>query len=82
MDAKKIGIMYIIVAFLMLLRGGSDAALIRVQQATSVGSSHGIISSSTFQQVFSAHGTIMIFFVAMGFMFGIINLILPVMLGR
>ncbi len=81
MDAKKIGIMYIIVAFLMLLRGGSDAALIRVQQATSVGSSHGIISSSTFKQVFSAHGTIMIFFVAMGFMFGIINLILPVMLG-
>ncbi|MHB1864730.1 MAG: cbb3-type cytochrome c oxidase subunit I [Candidatus Saccharimonadales bacterium] len=81
LDAKKIGIMYIIVAILMLLRGGSDAALLRAQQATSVGSSHGIISANTFQQIFSAHGTIMIFFVGMGLMFGIINLVLPVMLG-
>lgn len=81
LDAKKIGIMYIIVAILMLLRGGSDAALIRAQQATSVGKAHGIVSSSTFQQIFSAHGTIMIFFVGMGLIFGIINLVLPVMLG-
>lgn len=78
---KKIGVMYITAATLMLLRGGADAGLIRLQQATSVGSSHGIVSSSTFQQIFSAHGTIMIFFVGMGFMFGIINLILPQMLG-
>jgi cytochrome o ubiquinol oxidase subunit 1 len=55
--------------------------LLRAQQATSVGSSHGVISADTFQQVFSAHGTIMIFFVAMGLMFGLINLVLPQMLG-
>ena len=81
LDPKKIGVMYLIVAFLMLLRGLSDAILIRAQQATSVGAAHGIISSDTFQQVFSAHGTIMIFFAAMGLMFGLINLVLPLQLG-
>jgi cytochrome o ubiquinol oxidase subunit 1 len=80
-DPKKIGVMYIVVAGLMLLRGLSDAILIRAQQATSSGSSHGIISSDQFQQIFSAHGTIMIFFVAMGLMFGLINLIVPLQLG-
>jgi cytochrome o ubiquinol oxidase subunit 1 len=80
-DPKRIGIMYLIVAGAMLLRGFADVLLLRVQQATSVGSSHGIISSNTFQQVFSAHGTIMIFFVAMGLMFGIINLVIPLLIG-
>jgi cytochrome o ubiquinol oxidase subunit I len=78
---KKIGVMYIIVATLMLLRGGSDALMMRAQQATSVGASHGVLPAGMFQQVFSAHGTIMIFFVAMGFMFGLINLVLPQQLG-
>ncbi len=78
---KRIGVMYIIVATLMLVRGGTDALMMRAQQATSVGVHQGVLSASTFQQVFSAHGTIMIFFVAMGFMFGIINLVLPQMLG-
>lgn len=78
---KRIGVMYLIVAGLMLLRGGADALMMRAQQATSVGVSHGVLSASTFQQVFSAHGTIMIFFVAMGFMFGLINLVLPLQLG-
>lgn len=81
LDPKKIGVMYIIVAVLMLLRGVSDALMMRAQQATSVGASHGPLSSDTFQQVFSAHGTIMIFFVAMGLMFGLINLILPLQIG-
>ena len=80
-DHKKIGVMYIIVAVLMLIRGGVDALMLRTQQATSVGAHHGIMSSSMFAQVFSAHGTIMIFFAAMGLMFGIINLILPLQLG-
>jgi cytochrome o ubiquinol oxidase subunit I len=80
-DPKKIGVMYLIVAGLMLLRGGVDAVMMRAQQATSVGPSHGFLNSDHFQQVFSAHGTIMIFFVAMGFMFGLINLILPLQLG-
>lgn len=81
LDPKKIGVMYIFVAILMLLRGLSDAAMIRGQQATSVGSSQGLISPDTFQQVFSAHGSIMIFFVAMGLMFGLMNLIVPLQIG-
>jgi len=80
-DPKKIGVMYIVVATLMLLRGGVDALMMRAQQAVSVGNNHGFLTSDHFQQVFSAHGTIMIFFVAMGFMFGLINLILPLQLG-
>jgi len=80
-DPKKIGVMYIIVALVMLLRGAADAMMIRAQQATSVGDSSGILSSETFQQVFTAHGTIMIFFAAMGLMFGLINLIVPLQIG-
>jgi len=80
-DHKKIGIMYIIIAMVMLLRGLADALMMRAQQALSAGDAHGIIDSDHFQQVFSAHGTIMIFFVAMGLMFGLINLVLPQMLG-
>ena len=81
-DPKRIGIMYIIVSVLMLLRAGSDALMMRAQQATSVGTHTGPFSPDTFQQVFSAHGTIMIFFVAMGLMFGLINLVLPQQLGN
>jgi cytochrome o ubiquinol oxidase subunit 1 len=81
LDPKKIGVMYIIIALVMLLRGIFDVMLIRTQQATSVGASHGILDSNHFQQIFSAHGTIMIFFVAMGLMFGLINLILPLQIG-
>jgi len=80
-DHKKIGVMYIIVAALMGLRGVTDAIMMRAQQATSVGNAHGFLSSDQFQQVFSAHGTIMIFFLAMGLMFGLINLILPLQIG-
>jgi cytochrome o ubiquinol oxidase subunit 1 len=81
LDPKKIGVMYIVIALVMLLRGVADALLLRTQQATSVGASHGILSSDHFQQIFSAHGTIMIFFVAMGLMFGLINLIVPLQIG-
>lgn len=81
LDPKKIGVMYIIIASVMLLRGVADAALLRAQQATAVGNAHGVLSSDHFQQIFSAHGTIMIFFVAMGFMFGLINLIVPLQIG-
>lgn len=81
LDPKKIGTMYLIVATVMLLRGFADVILMRVQQALSVGSSHGIVSSDTFQQIFSAHGSIMIFFVAMGLMFGLINLVVPLQIG-
>lgn len=81
LDPKRIGIMYIGVAVVMLARGGVDALLLRAQQATSVGASQGIISAAHFQEIFSAHGSIMIFFVAMGLMFGLINLIVPLQIG-
>lgn len=81
LDAKKIGIMYGIVSLTMLLRGVFDTMMLRAQQAlvnTEIGS---VVSTDTFQQVFTAHGTIMIFFVAMGLMFALINIILPLQLG-
>lgn len=80
LDAKKIGVMYIIVALLMLLRGGADAAMLRLQTALA---QSGIqpFTTDTFQQVFTAHGTIMIFFVAMGLAFGLINCVLPLLIG-
>jgi cytochrome o ubiquinol oxidase subunit 1 len=81
LDPKRIGVMYIVVAMLMLLRGLSDALMIRTQQAVSVGASQGIIGADQFQQVVSAHGTIMIFFAAMGLMFGLINMVLPLQIG-
>jgi len=81
LDPKKIGVMYLLVATGMLLRGVMDAAMLRGQQALSSGANQGFLDSSHFQQIFSAHGTIMIFFVAMGFMFGLINLILPLQIG-
>jgi len=80
-DPKKIGVMYIVVAAIMGIRGITDAAMLRAQQATSVGAHHGFLSADHFQQIFSAHGTIMIFFVAMGLMFGLINLIVPLQIG-
>jgi cytochrome o ubiquinol oxidase subunit 1 len=81
LDPKKIGVMYIIVAVIMLLRALSDALMMRAQQATSVGASHGFLNSDHFQQIFTAHGTIMIFFVAMGLLFGLVNLVVPLQLG-
>lgn len=81
LDAKKIGIMYLVVAVIMLLRGLADVAMLRTQQALFATDPGGPISSDTFQQIFSAHGTIMIFFVAMGLVFGLINLIVPLQIG-
>jgi len=80
-DPKKIGIMYFLVAGFMLLRGGLDAIMIWLQQALSSGSSHGYLSSDHFQQIFTAHGNIMVFFVAMAFIFGLINYIVPLQIG-
>lgn len=79
-DHKKIGIAYIVVSFIMLVRGFADALMLKGQQAVASGSG-GFLSADHFQQIFSAHGTLMIFFVAMGLMFGIINVVLPLQLG-
>lgn len=80
-DPKKIGIMYIVVSLIMFMKGFVDALMMRAQQVLSVGEAHGFLSASHFQEVFSAHGSTMIFFVAMGFMFGIMNLIIPLQIG-
>ncbi len=80
-DPKKIGIMYIVVVLIMFFKGFTDALMMRLQQALSVGDSHGFISSTHSQEVFSAHGTTMIFFVAMGALFGLLNLIIPLQIG-
>ena len=80
-DHKKIGIMYMILAFIMLLRGFADAIMMRSQQALSYGSNMGYLPPEHFDQVFSAHGTIMIFFMAMPFIIGLMNCILPLQIG-
>lgn len=80
-DHKKIGIMYIMLAFIMLLRGFADAMMMRLQQAMAVGESAGYLPPEHYNQIFTAHGVIMIFFMAMPFMFGLINLILPLQIG-
>ncbi len=80
-DHKKIGIMYILLATVMLLRGFSDALLMRSQQALAAGTSQGYLPPEHYDQIFTAHGVIMIFFVAMPFMFGLMNMILPLQIG-
>ncbi len=80
-DHKKIGIMYIIFALIMLLRGFADGIMMRAQQAMAIGEGQGFMDAHHFDQIFSAHGTIMIIFVAMPFLFGLMNLIIPQQIG-
>lgn len=80
-DPKRIGIMYIVVAALMLFRGALDAIMIWVQQSLSVGASHGYLTGPHFQQIFTAHGDIMVFFATMGFLVGLMNLVVPLQIG-
>jgi cytochrome o ubiquinol oxidase subunit 1 len=80
-DHKKIGVMYIILSMVMLLRGFSDAIMMRSQQALAVGSNPGYLPPEHFSQIFTAHGVIMIFFVAMPFMFGLLNMAVPLQIG-
>jgi len=80
-DHKKIAVMYFILAAIMLLRGFADAALMRAQQVLSVGDSFGFLPPDHYDQIFTAHGAIMIFFMAMPFMFGLLNLAVPLQIG-
>lgn len=80
-DHKKIGFMYLSVTFLMLVKGVIDALMMRAQQAMAVGDSYGYLGAEHFQQVFTAHGATMIFFVAMGAIFGLFNLVVPLQIG-
>jgi cytochrome o ubiquinol oxidase subunit 1 len=79
-DHKRIGVMYTLLAMVMLLRGFSDAIMMRAQQAVAF-HSQGYLPPEHFNQIFSAHGTIMIFFVAMPFVIGLMNLVVPLQLG-
>jgi cytochrome o ubiquinol oxidase subunit 1 len=79
-DHKRIGIMYCGLALIMLIRGFADAIMMRAQQALAYNSS-GYLPPEHFNQIFSAHGTIMIFFVAMTFMIGLMNFAVPLQLG-
>jgi len=81
LDPKKIGVMYLVVALLMLFKGFVDAGMMRAQLIFSVDDSHGYLTSPHFQQIFTAHGTTMIFFVGMGVVFGLLNLIVPLQIG-
>ena len=80
-DHKKIGIMYLILGVVMLLRGFADAIMMRLQQALAYGHNLGYLPPGHFDQVFSAHGTIMIFFMAMPMVIGLMNCILPLQIG-
>jgi len=80
-DHKKIGIMYIVLALLMLVRGFADAIMMRIQQSLAIGASQGYLPPEHYNQIFSAHGTIMIFFVAMPFVIGFMNFVVPLQLG-
>jgi cytochrome o ubiquinol oxidase subunit 1 len=80
-DHKRIGIMYMVLGLVMLLRGFADAIMMRLQQAMAFGGSEGYLSAHHYDQIFTAHGVIMIFFVAMPLVTGLMNYIVPLQIG-
>ena len=80
-DHKKIGIMYIVLGIVMLLRGFADALMMRAQQVLSFGDSAGFLPPHHYDQIFTAHGVIMIFFVAMPLVTGFMNFVVPLQIG-
>src|SRR5579875_434574 len=79
-DHKRIGIMYCILGVVMLIRGFADAIMMRTQQAAAIGAP-GYLPPEHYDQIFSAHGTIMIFFAAMPLVIGFMNFLVPLQLG-
>ncbi|MGN6622499.1 MAG: cbb3-type cytochrome c oxidase subunit I, partial [Sphingomonas sp.] len=80
-DHKRIGVMYIVLAIVMLLRGFADALMMRAQQAMSFGDNQGFLPAHHYDQIFTAHGVIMIFFVAMPMVIGLMNIVVPLQIG-
>ncbi|WP_200909842.1 MULTISPECIES: cytochrome o ubiquinol oxidase subunit I [unclassified Sphingomonas] len=80
-DHKRIGIMYMILGIVMLLRGFADAIMMRAQQSIAFGQNEGFLNAHHYDQVFTAHGVIMIFFVAMPLVTGLMNYIVPLQIG-
>lgn len=80
-DHKKIGIMYMVLGIIMLLRGFADAVMMRLQQAWAFNGSEGYLNAHHYDQIFTAHGVIMIFFVAMPLVTGLMNYVVPLQIG-
>ncbi len=80
-DHKRIGVMYGLLGVVMLIRGFADAIMMRTQQATAIGHAQGYLTPEHYDQIFSAHGTIMIFFAAMPLVIGFMNFVTPLQLG-
>ena len=80
-DHKRIGVMYMILGLVMLLRGFADALMMRAQQALAFNGSEGFLPAHHYDQVFTAHGVIMIFFVAMPLVTGLMNFVVPLQIG-
>ncbi|HKE41099.1 MAG TPA: cytochrome o ubiquinol oxidase subunit I [Casimicrobiaceae bacterium] len=80
-DHKRLGIMYVILGLVMLLRGFADAVMMRAQQAIAFGDSMGYLPPHHYDQIFTAHGVIMIFFVAMPLVVGLMNFVVPLQIG-
>ncbi|KAF3996333.1 cytochrome o ubiquinol oxidase subunit I [Glaciimonas immobilis] len=80
-DHKRIGVMYIVFGLIMLLRGFTDALMMRAQQAFAFGGSDGFLPPHHYDQIFTAHGVIMIFFVAMPLVTGLMNYVIPLQIG-
>ena len=80
-DHKRIGIMYMVLGIVMLLRGFADAIMMRAHQAMAFGDNAGFLPPHHYDQVFTAHGVIMIFFVAMPLVTGFMNYVVPLQIG-
>ncbi|MDE8604742.1 cytochrome o ubiquinol oxidase subunit I [Marinomonas sp. RSW2] len=80
-DHKKLGIMYIVLALVMLIRGFADAIMMRLQLALATNGDPGYLPPSHYDQIFTAHGVIMIIFMAMPFMIGLMNIVVPLQIG-
>jgi cytochrome o ubiquinol oxidase subunit 1 len=80
-DHKRVGIMYMVLGLVMLVRGFADALMMRLQQAIAFGGSEGYLNAHHYDQLFSVHGVIMIFFVAMPLITGFMNFVVPLQIG-
>jgi cytochrome o ubiquinol oxidase subunit 1 len=80
-DHKRIGVMYVVLGLVMLLRGFADAVMMRLQQSMAFGGNQGYLPAEHYDQIFTAHGVIMIFFVAMPLVTGLMNFVVPLQIG-
>lgn len=80
-DHKKIGVMYILVALVMLVRGFADAIMMRTHLAMAHGDGQGYLPPEHYDQIFTAHGIIMLIFVAMPLVTGLMNIVVPLQIG-